>query len=175
MNADQLRRLQLPHKERYRDDPAAARQTLVAEGTLEIDRVACRVATAAGPVLAGLHPAAGGDGSFACPGDMLLQALAGCAGVTLAAVATALQIPVRGGTVRAEGVMDFRGTLGVTKDAAVGFEEIRLVFDLDTDATTEQLDNLLRLTRRYCVVYQTLVKSPRLAETMEIRTTANRR
>src|SRR5438132_893822 len=116
MNAEALRALQTPHKNRYRDDPASARQTLVAEGTLDVGRVACRVATTAGPIVAGLHPSAGGDGSFACAGDMLLQALVGCAGVTLSAVATALAIPIRGGKVRAEGVMDFRGTLGVSKE-----------------------------------------------------------
>jgi uncharacterized OsmC-like protein len=169
MNAEQLRALQASSKARYREDPAAARQTLSAQGTLEMDRVACRVETAAGPALAGLHPAAGGDGSFACAGDMLLQALVGCAGTTLAAVATALQLPVRGGTIRAEGVMDFRGTLGVSKDVDVGFQEIRLHFDLDTDATPEQLDNLLRLTRRYCVVYQTLAKSPKITESVQTR------
>jgi uncharacterized OsmC-like protein len=166
MNAEQLRGLQAPFKNRYRDDPAAARQTLVAEGSLEVDRVACRVTTTAGTVAAGLHPSAGGDGSFACAGDMLLQALVGCAGTTLAAVATALQIPVRGGTIRADGVMDFRGTLGVAKDADVGFQEIHLDFELDTDATPEQLENLLKLVRRYCVVYQTLVKSPIISETL---------
>jgi uncharacterized OsmC-like protein len=169
MNADQLRALQTPFKNRYREDPAAARQTLVALGALEVDRVACRVTTAAGPVTAGLHPSAGGDGSFACAGDMLLQSLVGCAGTTLAAVATALQIPVRGGTIRAEGIMDFRGTLGVAKDADIGFQEIRLAFELDTDATPEQLENLMKLVRRYCVVYQTLVKAPRITET--VRTT----
>ncbi len=169
MNADDLRALQAPHKNRYRAEPAAARQTLAAEGSLEMDRVACRVRTATGEVSAGLHPSAGGAGSFACAGDMLLQALVGCAGTTLAAVATALQIPVRGGTIRAEGSMDFRGTLGVAKDADVGFQEIRLTFDLDTDATAEQIDNLLKLTRRYCVVYQTLAKSPRLSETVQTK------
>lgn len=172
MTADELRALQAPFKARYAGDAAAARQTLAAEGALNLAAVACRVATAAGPVDAGLHPSAGGDGSFACAGDMLLQALVGCAGVTLAAVATALQIPVRGGTVRAEGVMDFRGTLGVTRDAAVGFQEIRLSFALDTDATPDQLANLLRLTRRYCVVYQTLAKSPGISETIEARPSA---
>jgi uncharacterized OsmC-like protein len=166
MNADQLRTLQAPFKSRYRENPSQARQTLSAEGALQMDSVACRVATAGGAVRAGLHPAVGGDGSFACAGDMLLQALVGCAGTTLAAVATAMQISVRGGTIRAEGVLDFRGTLGVSKDVEVGFEEIRLSFDLDCDATPEQLDNLLRLTRRYCVVYQTLVKPPKLSESV---------
>jgi uncharacterized OsmC-like protein len=169
MNADELRARQASFKSRYRENPASARRTLTAEGTLEVGPVACRVATTAGPVSAGLHPSAGGDGSFACAGDMLLQALVGCAGVTLAAVATALQIPVRGGTVRAEGDMDFRGTLGVSKDTDVGFQEVRLTFELDTDATPEQLDNLLKLTRRYCVVYQTLAKPPRITETVRVR------
>jgi uncharacterized OsmC-like protein len=169
MNADQLRALQAPFKSRYREDPAAARQTLVAVGSLEVDRLACRVTTTAGAVSAGLHPSAGGDGSFACAGDMLLQSLVGCAGTTLAAVATALQIPVRGGTIRAEGVMDFRGTLGVAKDADIGFQEIRLAFELDTDATPEQLENLMKLVRRYCVVYQTLAKSPKITETVQTK------
>jgi uncharacterized OsmC-like protein len=166
MTAEELRVLQTPFKSRYREDPARARQTLSAEGSLKMAQVACEVGTAAGTVAAGLHPSVGGDGSFACAGDMLLQALVACAGTTLAAVATAMQIPVRGGTIRAEGVLDFRGTLGVSKDTDVGFQEIRLSFDLDTDATPEQLDNLLRLTRRYCVVYQTLVKPPRIAESV---------
>lgn len=169
MTPEALRAMQAPHKNRYRDDPAAARQTLTAEGTLDVERVACRVTTAPSPAIAGLHPSAGGDGSFACAGDMLLQALVGCAGVTLCAVATAMQIPVRGGTVRAEGVMDFRGTLGVSKEVPIGFQEIRLIFDLDTDGTPEQLDNLLKLTRRYCVVYQTLVKAPTITETIRSR------
>jgi uncharacterized OsmC-like protein len=169
MNAEEMRALQAPHKQRYREDPASARHTLAAEGTLVVDRVACRVVTAAGALAAGLHPAAGGDGSFACAGDMLLQALVGCAGTTLGAVATALQIPLRSGTIRAEGVMDFRGTLGVSKDVDVGFQEIRLSFVLDTDATADQLENLVRLTRRYCVVYQSLVKAPRITETVEKR------
>lgn len=169
MTPEALRALQAPHKTRYREEPAAARQTLTAEGALDVDRVACRVTTAPSPAIAGLHPSAGGDGSYACAGDMLLQALVGCAGVTLCAVATAMQVPVRGGTVRAEGVMDFRGTLGVSKEVAVGFQEIRLTFDLDTDATPEQLDNLLKLTRRYCVVYQTLAKSPAISEVVRSR------
>jgi uncharacterized OsmC-like protein len=172
MNAEELRALQAPFKNRYRQEPDAARQTLVAEGTLDMPRVACQVHAAAGPVIAGLHPSVGGDGSFACAGDMLLQALVGCAGVTLAAVATALQIPVRGGQLRAEGIMDFRGTLGVGKDIDVGFQEIRLSIVLDSDASQEQLDNLLRLTRRYCVVYQTLAKSPRISESITGRTAA---
>jgi uncharacterized OsmC-like protein len=166
MNAEALRALQSPHKQRYREDPASARQKLSAEGSLQVDQVACRVTTTAGPVTAGLHRSAGGDGSCACAGDMLLQALVGCAGTTLAAVATAMQIPVRGGTIRAEGVMDFRGTLGVAKEVAIGFQEINLSFELDTAATPEQLETLIRLTRRYCVVYQTLVKAPTITETV---------
>ena len=168
MTPEALRALQAPHKARYREDAAAARQTLAAEGTLDIDRAACVVKTAASPAVAGLHPSAGGDGTFACAGDMLLQSLVGCAGVTLCAVATAMQIPVRGGKVRAEGVMDFRGTLGVSKDVPIGFQEIRLTLELNTDATPEQLDSLQKLTRRYCVVYQTLVKSPTLTETVRV-------
>ena len=166
MNAEELRALQAPCKTRYREDPGSARQTLVAEGSLDVASAACRVRTSIGVANAGLHPGAGGDGTFACAGDMLLQALVGCAGTTLGAVATALQIPVRGGSIRAEGMMDFRGTLGVAKDVDIGFHEIRLTFNLDTDATPEQLDNLLRLTRRYCVIYQTLVKSPMITETV---------
>jgi len=160
MNAEQLRALQAPVKERYRTEPASALKTLRAEGKLGLEEVSCRVATAGGPVAAGLHPAAGGVGDWACAGDMLLQALVGCAGVTLAAVATALGITVRGGTVRAEGDLDFRGTLGVSKDVDVGFKAIRLSFDLDTDASPEQVETLVKLSKRYCVVYQTLVKPP---------------
>lgn len=165
MTADELRAKQAPVKSRYKGHPASAHLTMTAQGTLSMERVACSVPTPAGPIAAGLHPAAGGDGSFACAGDMLLQALVACAGVTLAAVATALQIPVRGGVVRADGDMDFRGTLGVSKDTPVGFTDIRLTFDLDTDATPEQLDTLLRLTERYCVVLQTLAHPPALSVT----------
>ena len=164
MDAEQLRAMQAPVKQQYRDDPARAVQTLTAEGRLGMDRATCTVPTFAGPAAAGFHPSAGGDGSAACAGDMLLQALVGCAGVTLGAVATALGIPVRGGTVRAEGDMDFRGTLGVSKDVPVGFTAIRLSFDLDTDATPEQIETLLKLTRRYCVVYQTLQHPPAITE-----------
>ncbi len=161
MNSNDLRTLQAPVKERYRQDPGSAMLTLKAEGTLG-QAVSCRVETGKALVEAGLHPATGGDGLAACSGDILLQALVACAGVTLRAVATALDIPVRGGTVRAEGDLDFRGTLGVSKETPVGFQAIRLSFDLDTDATPEQLESLLSLTRRYCVVYQTLQRSPRL-------------
>ena len=160
MNADELRSLQAPLKQRYRDNPDAAVITLRAQGRLGDAAVSCRVETGKALVEAGLHPATGGDGSFACSGDMLLEALVACAGVTLRAVATALSIPLRGGTVLAEGDLDFRGTLGVAKDAPVGFREIRLRFDVDTDAPQDRLDQLLKLTERYCVVYQTIKAGP---------------
>jgi uncharacterized OsmC-like protein len=159
MDADGIRALQAPLKARYREDPASALVTLRAHGTLDTMAVACRVETGRGPIEAGLHPATGGDGTAACSGDMLLEALASCAGVTLRAVATALGLPVRGGRVVAEGDLDFRGTLGVSKEVPVGFTDVRLRFELETDATAEQLADLLRLTERYCVVYQTL-KNP---------------
>ena len=159
MNADELRALQAPIKERYRAHAGAAVVTLRAEGRIGED-VSCSVQTGRALVQAGLHPASGGTGSFACSGDMLLEALVACAGVTLNAVATALGITLRGGEVRAEGDLDFRGTLGVAKDAPVGFRDIRLKFLLDTDAEREQLDKLLQLTERYCVVYQTLRSAP---------------
>jgi uncharacterized OsmC-like protein len=155
MNSETLRALQTPLKERYRTDPAAARLTLHAEGRLG-EGISCRVETGRALVEAGLHPATGGSGELACSGDMLLEALVACAGVTLNAVATALGIDIRGGEVRAEGDLDFRGTLGVAKDAPVGFSAIRLHFRLDTEAEESQLEALLRLTERYCVVYQTL-------------------
>jgi uncharacterized OsmC-like protein len=162
MNADELRSLQAPLKQRYRETPEAAVITLRAHGRLGDTAVSCRVETGKALVEAGLHPASGGDGSFACSGDMLLEALVACAGVTLRAVATALSIPVRGGTVSAEGDLDFRGTLGVAKDAPVGFRTVRLRFDLDADAPPEQLAKLIELTERYCVVYQTLRHPPAL-------------
>jgi uncharacterized OsmC-like protein len=162
MNADELRSRQAPLKERYREDPDAARITLHAQGRLG-EGVSCRVETGNALVVAGLHPATGGSGSGACSGEMLLEALVGCAGVTLNAVATALGIELRDATLRAEGDLDFRGTLGVSKDIPVGFQNIRLLFNLDTDATEEQLDTLLRLTERYCVVYQTLAHPPAMA------------
>jgi uncharacterized OsmC-like protein len=161
MNAGELRALQAPLKERYRTTPDAARLTLHAEGRLG-EGVTCRVGTHLGVVTAGLHPATGGDGLSACSADMLLQALVACAGVTLNAVATALGIELRAVNLRAEGDLDFRGTLGVAKDAPVGFQNIRLQFALDTGATDEQLATLLRLTERYCVVYQTLSHPPAL-------------
>jgi uncharacterized OsmC-like protein len=168
MNADQLKALQTPVKNRYREDPGSARQTLQATSTLDADRVLCVVNTFNGPVPAGLHSATGGDGRDACSGDMLLQALVGCAGVTLKAVATAMNIAIRSGNVRAEGEMDFRGTLGVSKEIPVGFQTIRLHFDLDTDATAEQLQTLLKLTERYCVVYQTLAKPPLMSAQCQV-------
>lgn len=161
-NADALRALQAPLKDRYRTQPDAARITLRADGRLG-EGVSCSVETGRALVKAGLHPGTGGDGLAACSGDMLLQALVACAGVTLNAVATALGIALRDAQVRAEGDLDFRGTLGVAKDAPVGFQQIRLQFVLDTDAPDEQLDTLLKLTERYCVVYQTLAHPPALA------------
>jgi uncharacterized OsmC-like protein len=155
MNADELKALQAPIKKRYRTQPDAALVTLRAEGRLG-EGVTCKIETGKALVSAGLHSATGGDGLGACSGDMLLEALVGCAGVTLGAVATALGIQLRDATVRAEGDLDFRGTLGVSREVPVGFQRIRLRFDLDTDASEEQLTTLLRLTERYCVVYQTL-------------------
>jgi uncharacterized OsmC-like protein len=161
MDADQLRALQAPLKEQYRSDPEAAVITLRANGRLG-EGVTCKVDTGRALVSAGLHPATGGDGMALCSGDMLLEALVACAGVTLNAVATALGIALRDGAVYAEGDLDFRGTLGVAKDAPVGFRAIRLRFELDTDAAPEQLATLQRLTERYCVVYQTLRNSPEI-------------
>jgi uncharacterized OsmC-like protein len=155
MKADELKSLQAPIKERYREDAKAALVTLRAEGRIG-EGVTCSVATGKALVEAGLHPATGGNGLSACSGDMLLEALVACAGVTLNAVATALGIELREAKIQAEGDLDFRGTLGVSKDVPVGFKQIRLRFDLDTDANEEQLTTLLRLTERYCVVYQTL-------------------
>ncbi len=157
MNRQQLKQAQTPLKERYRENPAAAQITLSAVGSLESQDIVCSVATGRALVSAGLHPATGGDGSHVCSGDMLLQALVACAGVTLRSVATSMEIPVTG-TVRAEGDLDFRGTLGVDKQAPVGFRAIRLMFELNTSASQDQLDKLLQLTERYCVVYQTLTQ-----------------
>jgi len=159
MNAEQLKAMQAPIKERYRNDPNAAVVTLKAEGRIG-EGIACRVDTGRALVEAGLHPATGGSGVQACSGDMLLEALVACAGVTLKAVSTALQIDLKDAVVRAEGDLDFRGTLGVAKDAPVGFREIRLRFDLDTDATEEHKKKLIELTERYCVVLQTIRKTP---------------
>jgi uncharacterized OsmC-like protein len=165
MTPDELRALQAPLKSRYREDPAAAVVTLRASGEIGAPSVSCKVTTGRALVDAGLHPATGGTGLLACSGDMLLEALVACAGVTLGAVATALGIAIDGGTVRAEGDLDFRGTLGVARDVPVGFREIRLGFDLRTSAPPEQVAKLLELTERYCVVYQTLAQSPPLAVT----------
>ena len=164
-----LRTLQEPLKNRYRDDPDAATVTLQATGTLD-EGISCSVQTGKALAQAGLHPASGGDGTLLCSGDMLLEALVACAGVTLKAVATSLEIDISDGTIRAEGDLDFRGTLGVDKQAPVGFKTIRLSFDLDSDAGQEKLDTLKRLTERYCVVLQTLAASPTL-ET-ELKTSA---
>ena len=165
MDAEHLRTLQAPLKERYRAQPEAATITLKAKGRLGDENISCKVETGKALVDAGLHPATGGDGSFACSGDMLLEALVACAGVTLKAVATALSVPLRGGVVSAEGDLDFRGTLGVDKLAPVGFSTIRLRFDLDSDASQEQLDKLITLTERYCVIYQTLRNPPSVSLT----------
>lgn len=164
MNAQELRSTQAPLKERYRESPEAALITLRAYGRLGQD-VSCKIETGKSLVVAGLHPATGGSGQSACSGDMLLEALVACAGVTLNAVATALGIELRDASLEAEGDLDFRGTLGVSKEVPVGFQSIRLQFTLDTDASEEQLATLLRLTERYCVVYQTLAHPPQLTVT----------
>jgi uncharacterized OsmC-like protein len=164
---EQLREIQAPLKERYMEEPGAAVVTLSATGELG-EGVSCSVNTGRAIAEAGLHPASGGDGSLLCSGDMLLEALAACAGVTLRAVSTSLGIEVRGGTVRAEGDLDFRGTLAVDRDAPVGFRAIRLTFELDADADEEELATLLKLTERYCVVLQTIAGSPQLSSTIEI-------
>jgi uncharacterized OsmC-like protein len=169
MDAEDLRALQQPLKDAYRSDPAAAVITLRAHGELGEEDVSCSVETAQTLAVAGLHPATGGDGTLICSGDMLLQALVACAGVTLRAVATSLGIDVAGGTVRAEGDLDFRGTLAVAKDAVVGFTSIRLSFELDTGASPAELDTLLRLTERYCVVYQTLARPAWLSASLTRR------
>jgi uncharacterized OsmC-like protein len=160
MDATELRAMQAPIKDRYKSDPGAALVTLKAKGKLDDSNIACKVETGRALAVAGLHPATGGSGLELCSGDMLLEALVACAGVTLKAVSTALAIPLKSGAVSAEGDLDFRGTLGVDREAPVGFREIRLRFDVDTDAPQEQLDQLLKLTERYCVVYQTIAKGP---------------
>jgi uncharacterized OsmC-like protein len=165
MDGEELRSIQAPLKERYKEDPQAGRVTLRAIGTLG-GGVSCSVQTGRALAEAGLHPASGGDGTLLCSGDMLLEALAACAGVTLRAVATSLGIGVEGGTVRAEGDLDFRGTLAVDRAAPVGFSSIRLSFELESDADEEQLATLLRLTERYCVVLQTLARSPELSSSL---------
>ncbi len=162
MDANALRAMQAPYKDKYKSDPDAAVITLRAHGTLDESKIACKVETGRALAVAGLHPATGGTGAELCSGDMLLEALVACAGVTLKAVATALDIPLKSGVVKAEGDLDFRGTLGVDREAPVGFREIRLSFDLDTDATDEQIATLVKLTERYCVIFQTLNKPPKL-------------
>jgi uncharacterized OsmC-like protein len=162
VDREQLRAVQAPLKDRYKTDAGAALITLHAEGELGAENVSCSVPTGRAIVEAGLHPASGGDGTLACSGDMLLQALVACAGVTLRSVATNRGIAIAGGTVRAEGDLDFRGTMGVDRDAPVGFSAIRLSFELDSTASPEELDALLTATERYCVVYQTLARPPRL-------------
>jgi len=165
MDSAELRAVQGPLKDAYRKDPSEAMITLRAHGQLDEQSIACSVDTGRQLAVAGLHPATGGDGSLLCSGDMLLQALVACAGVTLRAVATSMGISLAGGTVTAEGDLDFRGTMAVSKEAPVGFSSVRLSFDLDTGATAEQLQTLIRLTERYCVVYQTLARPPQLTIT----------
>jgi uncharacterized OsmC-like protein len=160
MDATELRAMQAPIKDRYKSDPGAALITLKARGSLDDQNIACKVETGRALAVAGLHPATSGSGMELCSGDMLLEALVACAGVTLKAVSTALAIPLKSGSVSAEGDLDFRGTLGVDKEAPVGFRQIRLRFDVETDAPQDKLDQLLKLTERYCVVYQTIAKGP---------------
>jgi uncharacterized OsmC-like protein len=167
MDAAQLRAMQAPIKDKYKTDADAALITLRAKGTLDDQNIACKVETGRALATAGLHPATGGSGLELCSGDMLLEALVACAGVTLKAVSTALEIPLKSGTVSAEGDLDFRGTLGVAKDAPVGFREIRLTFDVETDAPQDKLDQLLKLTERYCVVYQTIKSGPPVAVSLK--------
>jgi uncharacterized OsmC-like protein len=163
MDAAALRAMQAPHKEAYKRNPDAALITLRAQGEIDDAKIACKVETGRALAIAGLHPATGGSGAELCSGDMLLEALVACAGVTLKAVATALEIPIKRGLVKAEGDLDFRGTLGVAKDAPVGFRAIRLTFDVESDAPQDRIDTLLRLTERYCVVFQTLSAKPELS------------
>jgi len=155
MNAEELRAAQAPIKEQYKSNPASAVRTMSVTGAVQTNQ-SCRIETAAGPVDAGLHPAAGGSGEEACSGDMLLEALVACAGVTFSAVSTAMEIPIEQASITAEGDMDFRGTLGVARDVPVGFSDIRLKFDVKSDAPQEKIDKLIQLTERYCVIYQTL-------------------
>ena len=166
MDANELRAMQAPIKDRYKNDATAAFITLKAKGTLDDTNIACKVETGRALAVAGLHPATGGSGLELCSGDMLLEALVACAGVTLKSVATAVEIPLKTGNVTAEGDLDFRGTLGVDKEAPVGFAEIRLRFDVDTDAPQDKLDLLLKLTERYCVVYQSLKNGPQMSVAM---------
>src|SRR6202166_1524503 len=166
MDAAQLRATQAPIKERYKSDPKSAMITLTARGSIENEHIACKVEASPALAVAGQNPGTCGSGLELCSGDMLLEALAACAGVTLKSVATALEVPLKSGNVTAEGDLDFRGTLGVDKEAPVGFAEIRLRFDVDTDAPQEKLDLLLKLTERYCVVYQTIKNGPKVSVTM---------
>ncbi|MBX9739980.1 MAG: OsmC family protein [Beijerinckiaceae bacterium] len=163
MDANALRAMQAPYKDKYKNDPDAAIIVLKAQGSIDESKIACKVETGRALAVAGLHPATGGSGAELCSGDMLLEALVACAGVTLKAVATALDIPLKAGIVKAEGDLDFRGTLGVDREAPVGFREIRLTFDLDTDAPQDKIDSLIKLTERYCVIFQTLNKPPKLS------------
>jgi uncharacterized OsmC-like protein len=172
MKSEELRTIQKPLKERYKEQPSAALITLRAQGNLG-EGVTCSVQTGKALVQAGLHPATGGTGLTVCSGDMLLQALAACAGVTLNAVATAIGVEIKNGTVHAEGDLDFRGTLGVDKQVPVGFQNIRLNFELETDATEDKLATLIRLTERYCVVYQTLAQSPQMSVTKSVTANSN--
>ncbi|MBI5260489.1 MAG: OsmC family protein [Bradyrhizobium sp.] len=167
MDVAQLRALQAPIKERYKADPKAALITLKARGSIDNENIACKLETGRALGLAGLHPGAGGSGLELCSGDMLLEALVACAGVTLKSVATAIEVPLRSGLVFAEGDLDFRGTLGIDKEAPVGFAEIRLGFEVDTDAPQDKLDLLLKLTERFCVVYQTIRSGPKVSVSMQ--------
>ncbi len=167
MDAVQLRALQAPIKERYKADPKTAMITLKARGSIDADNIACKVETGRALAVAGLHPGTGGSGLELCSGDMLLEALVACAGVTLKSVATAIEVPLRSGLVFAEGDVDFRGTLGTDKEAPVGFAEIRLRFEVDTDAPQDKLDLLLKLTERFCVVYQTIKNGPKVSVSMQ--------
>jgi len=167
MDAIELRAMQAPIKERYKQDPSAAVITLKAKGSIETEGLTCKVETGRALAVAGLHPASGGSGLELCSGDMLLEALVACAGVTLKSVATAIEVPLQQGLVFAEGDLDFRGTLGVDKEAPVGFAEVRLRFEVDTPAPQEKLDLLLKLTERYCVVYQTIKNGPKISVSMK--------
>ncbi|VIO81489.1 OsmC family protein [Bradyrhizobium ivorense] len=166
MDAAELRAMQAPIKERYKTDPSAAVITLKAKGSTDSESISCKVETGRALAIAGLHPATGGSGLELCSGDMLLEALVACAGVTLKSVATAIEVPLKVGNVSAEGDLDFRGTLGVDKETPVGFREIRLRFEIGTDAPQDKLDLLLKLTERYCVVYQTIKNGPKVTVTM---------
>lgn len=168
MTTEQLKDLQAPLKEKYRAQPETAMITLSSEGKIG-EGISCKVQTGTALVEAGLHPATGGDGSLACSGDLLLDALVACAGVTLRAVSTAIGVEIRDGVIKAEGDLDFRGTLGVSKEAPVGFRAIRLSFDLETEATAEQLQTLAKLTERYCVVYQTLLRGVNVETSFDAR------